>query len=217
MRIAKKYLIILLIAMGLSSAQNIFCSNEEDLFPLAVGNYWIYKVNAKSVNVSSTLTETIIGTEIIDGRRVYIVENKNNISNFVNKKSYFYKENGQVILAKMTTYQIAHRGVVFGTKEMQKVGDIIENNIPGMPVIQLQYPLKAGQLWLSQGGTFTVIGKESISVPAGTFDCWKIKLEFESEPGVIYRYYSDKVGLVKDETISPEDSFGGSVSEFGRI
>jgi len=38
-------------------------------------------------------------------------------------------------------------------------------------------------------------------------------MEFEGEPGVIYRYYSERVGLVKDETISPEDSSGGSVSE----
>lgn len=205
---------IILITVLFFSIRNAFAGNEEDLLPLAVGNNWSYKVSAKSSDdISLTLIEIITGTENIDGKEVFVSENKNNTNDFVNKKSYFYKENGQLVLAKLTTYEIASRGRTYERNKLLEKGDVIEKNDTNVPMTCLRYPLKTGMVWISQGGSFTVLGKETITVPAGTFECWKISLEFKGETGTIYRYYSDHVGLVKDETIDPTSSFGSSVAE----
>jgi len=211
MRLRKIVIILLFVASIFFKSDLCVGLEEDDFFPLSVGNSWTYRVTNKQDKTSLVNTNIVTGKETVNNKDTFVSENKIVGDNFVLKKRYFYEENDQLILAQLITYHIATRKTTYRYTTVRDIGDVIENIEPGTPMIYLQYPLKKGLTWVSQGGHFTVMGQETITVPAGTFKCWKVKLEFIGEQGAIYRYYADGIGLVKDETINPK--FFDSISE----
>lgn len=77
---------------------------------------------------------------------------------------------------------------------------------PGSPTTEanlfLPLPLEIGKTWVREGVTDTfsceVIGTETVSVSAGTFDAFKVGLSLSGtlEP-IKYEWYADGVGMVK--------------------
>lgn len=86
------------------------------------------------------------------------------------------------------------------------------------PVWCLAYPLKNGLQWVytqpNQNYLWNiekrVIGRESVTVPAGTFDCYKIQWRVYSKPGgavnedMMYYDYISSIGLVKRHWLSKD-------------
>ncbi len=60
----------------------------------------------------------------------------------------------------------------------------------------LPFPLEIGTSWQRDGVTFEVLGVETVSVPAGSFDAFKIGYVGEDD-AEFYEWYADGVGLVK--------------------
>jgi len=199
---------IILLALSLLSLCPAFCvENKEeksDFLPLAVGNTWKYVIHFRSKSHGDTTllrTNKISGVATVNGKESFVVEHiVNSMDNFLDQKEYLYREDNEIIRSKILLYDIAQRGVVYGTEKIREKGDIIEREDPHVPETLLSLPLTPGKKWVSQGTYFTVIGKEKVGVLAGDFECYKIKLEFEGEKGFIYQYYANSVGLIKEET-----------------
>lgn len=53
--------------------------------------------------------------------------------------------------------------------------------------------------------TYTVVAFESVTVPAGTFMCYRVEVVNDSDPGTLLRnlWFSDGVGLVKETDFFP--------------
>ncbi len=75
----------------------------------------------------------------------------------------------------------------------------------------LKNPMKAGEKWSARadlGGVqadfdFTVIGEQTVEVPAGKYECLKVKTEFKDSEGTLgetIAWYAKGVGEVKTES-----------------
>jgi len=69
--------------------------------------------------------------------------------------------------------------------------------------ITLPKEMEAGSTWMESMGTtynvfYTSLGVESVTVPAGTFDAVKVKVDINHAPGFnLFQWYAKGIGLVK--------------------
>lgn len=173
-----------------------------NLLPLALGNTWKYVAYQRTRDrgeISNTAVWKITNFKHLDGQAVFEVEYATADGSVMLQEDTGCVEQ-QLICFKRFIYKVAERGLVHGTREIYKAGDVIKQEDLGTPEVILDLPLTTGKHWVSQGTYYSVVGKVQVKVPAGLFDCWKVKLFFEGEEGFIYKYYAEHVGLVKEET-----------------
>lgn len=85
----------------------------------------------------------------------------------------------------------------------------------------LCFPLEVGKSWLvhNSGVTGSILARENITVPAGTFDCYKLALVSTyiingvTRESVNYAWLSNNVGIVKSAS-GPGNSTYESVLEW---
>jgi hypothetical protein len=74
----------------------------------------------------------------------------------------------------------------------------------------LQFPLSVGAQWMAYDATVEVVAKETVTVPAGTFnDCYKIDMVPNDPTYTSYLWFGPNVGIVKSFSSS---SYGSSTS-----
>ncbi len=156
---------------------------EKNYYPLSEGNTWNYRTiqtmtigDSTIVDTGSVSTTITVKTKLNDGTDVY--EQITNIEGLGDTS--YVQETDSYILG-------------YGDK-----ADASPDTIVTLPV-------EEGNTWTVYSDsdyteTGKVMGKETVSVPAGSFgDCWKIAYitQFDSEVETSYVYLAPDVGLIK--------------------
>jgi hypothetical protein len=170
-----------------------FKVGEEGLLPtLKIGDQWVYKVTPTKFP-SYTKTVTIIGEEDINGKDCYVLEivYEPPLGRVGRVKMWLDKTVWDPTWAelKMVSY--------VDNEDNEIVGPILINEYPeGYP-----FPLEPGkeykivQRWENENYSSTtsvkIEGIENVSVPAGTFRCFKITYFHEKTEITTSTWYSD--------------------------
>lgn len=187
----KKYLIFLLLFIFIPISQAF----AADYFPLKVGNKWVYKIDD-----ATDMTSIVSGVEDIAGLKYSTVETS--IAGKITQKEYYSKQANNVISLKSIRYEEIKVEVTYEP-----------------PKIWIKYPLYPGRIWLEKikenikkssgdrdmkeiSRTVKVLAEEIITVPAGTFKCFKIGITQDSKGGKnsFFLWYADRVGIIKQES-----------------
>lgn len=156
---------------------------EKNYFPLTEGNTWNYRIVTKMTIGDSTISDTgSVKTEIT-------------VKTALNNGTEVFE---QVMTSDMSS----------DTSYVQETDDYIlsyDDKADTAPDTLISLPLEEGKTWtiskdLSYTQTAKAIGKESVTVPAGTYDdCWKIADIYSdsafSETSFVY--LAPDVGLIK--------------------
>lgn len=173
---------------------------EENFYALTVGNSWEYRwylytpeggLSPKSVTESIS----IIGTEEINNNIYYkfkktVSGNEGSNPAYPNNGEYFehYRDS--------LGYLVHDSGAILFVNNTVDEFFLYETNVG--------FPLTA-YAKLSEGNF-------DFTTEAGTFDCLEMRIRFENPdyeiPGVNKRYYSDGIGLIKDEDVFLADPDG---------
>ncbi|OPX18111.1 hypothetical protein BXT86_02895 [candidate division WOR-3 bacterium 4484_100] len=158
------------------------CGGKADYFPLTVGNVWNYttiKTTTMTTPDTSWSDTTTMKTEITQETTL---DNETSVFEYV---------------TTIDTY--------VGTTYIQETDEYIleyENKADTEPDTSLALPIEEGKTWTvrkDSAYTFTavVLGKESVTVPAGTYDdCWKIG--YITDNDTVFSYLAPDIGMVKN-------------------
>ncbi len=156
---------------------------EKNYYPLSEGNTWNYRTistmtigDSTIVDTGSVTTTITVKTKLNDGTDVY--------EQITNSEGY-----------ADTSYVQETDNYILGYDDKADVS----------PDTTVTLPVEEGNTWTvfsdsEYTETGKVMGKENVTVPAGSFDdCWKIAYitEFDSEVETSYVYLAPDVGLVK--------------------
>jgi len=160
-----------------------------EYFPNTNGNNWTYKATLYD---SAWTTPTLEGTAevVFNGTRVLpdgikIAQVLINTSNI------------PPMLSTMETYLIATNS------EVKEYGDSAFSPTSEASQVDLVFPSVAGDKWIfspSSGITSEALSQESVTVPAGTYDCFKVTFIQPASFGssnIDSRWYAKNVGIVK--------------------
>ena len=162
----------------------IGCGGEEAgtaFWPLAVGNIWEYVM---------TLTITTPDTTIVTGTGIQEQE--------ITAETTL--DNGTEVFEQVMTmaWDDTLMGDYVDTSYIEETEDYIlmyESKDDTEPDTMAALPLESGKSWNMDSGTATVVGQESVTVPAGTFsDCWKIAFV---DADTMWVYVAENVGQIK--------------------
>ncbi|MGQ9817859.1 MAG: TapB family protein [bacterium] len=156
---------------------------EKNYFPLTEGNTWNYRTISTTTIGDSTLSDT--GTVKME------ITAKTTLNN------------GTEVYEQILT--IDQSG---DTSYMQETDDYLlsyDDKADTKPDTILAFPLEEGKTWtVSKDSLYTetskAMGKESVTVPAGTYDdCWKIAdiLSDSASSETTFYYLAPDVGLIK--------------------
>lgn len=164
-------------------------------FPSQVGNLWVYQIKRTIADKSEDMLMElkITGFEEVNGVTTFVLESF--LQSKPLQKEYYGKTDKALF---------CQRRVI-----VRDDGDIILDLNPAEKM--LEFPLQAGQKWTWSGKAdvlagdfvFTVVGEEKITVSAGTFDTYKLKIDGKMADGstaVSFRWFARDVGMVKEET-----------------
>ena len=143
---------------------------SDGFVPLAVGNYWKYKIlMGAGAEKDNNYNITIKGIDYLtSGLKVFKMDA---VGVDPGQRDLFY------------WHQSDTSFIEFWNKNFEE-GTIL-----------IKYPLSIGLLWETQGSTFSVISKDTLTVEAGVFDdCWKIKMDSDL---IKYFYWKEGLGLIK--------------------
>jgi hypothetical protein len=158
-------------------------------WPLNVGNTWKYAgMTTVTTSTNTDTTSTMFITEqitandqTIGGNMVFTV----------------------VVRESILTYNPDTFYIYTSTSYLRQSNDAIlsyESLTDPEPDTTLMLDLAVGKTWSQVSGTdtmvYTVLVKEDVTVPAGTYDAWKIKLVYNSGTPMYY-WYAGGTGLVK--------------------
>jgi hypothetical protein len=173
---------------------------------------------------TTTLTEEVIGEETVEGRDCYI------LNMALDPSISFTQAGGETVITGMKYWADKATGLyevkmeVSGTYEGEAFTQTI---ISDYDPWESPFPLEIGkevtaektvtsyfgdtQVGQPVVGTekYVVEGKESITVSAGTFDCWKLAIYDDSDNQTYTAWWSDEVKSV----IKNVDSAGNTVME----
>jgi DUF3108-like len=139
--------------------------------PLKEQNFWAFNFTTASGGTSE-FADTIITTTIINNKTIYVF----NYAWLFNKDGFYYSN-----------------GILYGL-EVNNPSSSTEVVFPKNPSV--------GQMWTVDGYTLQLVGTNvSVTVPAGTFNCYKI-LEttlIDSSTSQFYSYWSNGIGFIKGE------------------
>lgn len=185
----KKILILILVivfAAGLSA-----CGNKVDneialtrLVAFEEGNYWKYNGYG---NEFAGLERKVLYKE---GNKVQIMDSNPGTT--------------MAVIYEITDEKVS---VIYSEAESYEEINILatEGNMD-QPI--LMAPIKEGQTWASNGGTFTVISTmEKVETDVETFEnCVKIKVEQSDNSSYSLIYYKPDLGMVKQEDINESEN-----------
>ncbi len=181
--------------MNLLALIAAFAAPQDDFIPLKKGVKWVYKMQDQDVVQSVTATEKINNTE------TFVVESDMGGQ----KERTWIAPNAE----GMWLYKV---------QSGESVSELAK------PVMLIKYPLKSGDTWESKiplgnsivDYTFENGGEEEVTVPAGKFTAWKIKMKGKMG-GLSFSgtyWYAKGTGLVKQSMSSPQGEFRLELKEF---
>lgn len=194
-----------LAAALLLTACDLFGVQEDDYYPISLGNMWNYKglveikaFNGDTISSSSGVTEVTAETRLTGGEDVFEITRID---------TTFAKVPSETTLVYTSvSYTRKTDDYVLGYESLDDTE----------PDTALVLPLEEGKTWTVQSWadtttTATVLVKESVTVPAGTYDCFKVRTTttMGSQSYQMYWWYAEGVGLVKSYL---ETSQGGLVT-----
>ena len=168
-------------------------SAASDYWPCAIGNMWEYVFTITLVTADTTVTGigsitlTIVGdTVLINDQQVFMQEYVTIMDNSVDRDTYYIADTDTSIL------------------RYYSLNDTI-------PDVMLEFPLEIGNSWIVGGSqTAAVLGREPVSVPAGTYyNCFEVAYAVYDD--TVYDYYAANTGIVKEYM---SDSEGGMTLTF---
>jgi hypothetical protein len=182
-----------LAAALLFTACGLFGGAEDDYYPMTVGNMWNYhgvityeQADADTGATFITVAEVTAETQLTNGEDVFELTNLD--STFTRPPDETTLVNTRVNYARKTDDHV----LAYDSKDDTE------------PDTVLALPLEDGKTWTvsSKGDTTitaTVDGQESITVPAGTYECWKVRMTLTvgSTSQDVYWWYAEGVGHVK--------------------
>lgn len=151
-----------------------------DYWPCAIGNTWDYVYTITLATGDTTMTGTgsitvaIVGdTVLINNQQVFMQEYVAIMDNSVERDTYYVAETDTSVLRYSSLYDT-------------------------IPDVMLQFPLEVGNTWLVSGyTTAAVLGRERVSVPAGTYNnCFEVAYIYYGD--TVYDYYAANTGIVKE-------------------
>ena len=194
---AKNYIILLAVLIIAScSTSDDNATEDSNFYALTVGNSWEYRwfgVNnageESPLDVSESIT--IVGTEDINDQLYYKFSRI--ISGNFNGVYGHVPENGEHF-----EYYRDSLGYL-----VNRVGQIKFYNQPNAPFVMYSHNDGTGTV---NGTAETAPDHIAYTSEAGTFDCMTLTVTYERDDGFIYPandrfYYSDGIGLVKDDHV----------------
>jgi hypothetical protein len=169
-----------------------------ELFAYPLGS-WYYYVHDRSPNLPEVAVEVVKSVYPASGGTVIELDNVNALNSQLGLnagKSYFVDEHGVFLLGPHH-----YRGQQYSEGECDEWLD--------PPVVLLAFPLKGGKSWVSESGHLrlqvTVLGVETVTVPAGTYECVKIETlnpdmetkTYDQISAGTWWWFAAGVGLVK--------------------
>lgn len=190
----KLCLLIFCLFLGLFTDKSNAVQTE-DYFPMNVGNRWVYqtRITVNEKFLDAEMESRIVGTQEIDGVQTYVFNSS--IGGKLSQKDY-YEKNQQGVFH--------HRSFS---------GGVLSDIKPALKL--MEFPVQTGQSWTWDGvvggitGKFevAVLSQEKITVKAGTFQTYKIKMEGKKEDDstISSTYWcAPNVGTVKQEITTVE-------------
>lgn len=212
-------------------------------FPLATGNKWTYHVLQSTIaSKGNTYTSYDINWEVVSDT---IIENINSFkvwqhtfmvnNDSANEQAYFYYANHDSGFYKIADYDVSSFAQFKNEPPQILSTGLIE--IPIQPQagpfhlltprpMLLKFPTSVNDKWVSYESADERIkrkwlGYETITTPAGTFDCIKLQViididldgEQDTGAGIIYQYFSAK-GLIRETLSYPVTVENGEVARF---
>lgn len=175
-------LAVVIVGLALLTAGCDLFGGDKDDWPLKVGNIWNYKwtqILADSVRAETSLAtvkqeataEVTLGT-------------------------------GDKAFKLVTTVTTEDTTMVF-TSYARKDGDkyySYSDTSDTTPDLVIDGPLTLAKTWqVSQNETALVLAKENVTVPAGTYNAWKVSLTEVTgqDTSVVFNWYAEGTGMVK--------------------
>lgn len=156
-------------------------------WPFAVGNIWEY---------IATQTMTTPDTTIVWGTGTQEQEITAETT-LDNGTEVFEQVTITTLIVQFDTI-FADTSLMVDTSFIQETENYIlmyESKDDTAPDTMAVLPLESGKSWNMDSGTATVVGQESVTVPAGTFsDCWKIAFV---DADTMWVYVAENVGPIK--------------------
>lgn len=203
--------VLLIVAACGTEAPTPGVVDGKQLLPIAVGNVWTYRVTDGS-GVVSTKTQTVVSTtSTADGRDAFLMETSR--VNNKGTRSVQLVDNGRLLRASESTLD---NGAVLNNYRFEPYGLRIDSNFV---TVGDTYADMHKKLKLDASGstleteikdhTFYVEGAgEIVEVPAGTFECVRVRREKSGAADKIY-WYAPGVGKVKE--------IGGQTEELSSV
>ncbi|MFP4498692.1 MAG: hypothetical protein ACLFQV_10810 [Vulcanimicrobiota bacterium] len=156
--------VVVAMALAFSACTKKQPATGKEYFPLEMGDQWTYNSTIGGTTEMEMVFK-VTGTEEINGVETKILE-------------AFVEDNS----IQKEYYELSDKGLIAHKRYMSAAGQELVLNPPEM---MLKFPLKVGDSWTWSGDidgqpagnyTFTVEAEEEVTVPAGTFMAYKVKL-----------------------------------------
>jgi hypothetical protein len=186
----KRILILVILVLMLTIGQGV-CAEDENYFPLKVGNTWNYTVTVREQKLQAEYK--VAQKTSIEGQEAWAVEAS--INGMAQEKTYYFQNAVGVfsIFRSLLAYN-------FRFEPAQQI---------------LKYPVAIGDFWEQIGEFSDVVQNISfnyqlnykysamveLKVPAGTFTALKVTGTFIASDGSkldLQRYFVNGVGLIKE-------------------
>ncbi|HEX7320529.1 MAG TPA: hypothetical protein VF399_09270 [bacterium] len=160
-----------------------------NLVPLTVGNEWNYQtiqtidfvdtMYTDVIDTTTSVTEITAETTLDDSTEVFEQVSTTTVDTVNYVDTSYVLDNGDFVLG-------------YGDK-----ADVVPDTL-------FAYPLEEGNTWtVNANETAVVLGKEDVTVPAGTFDCWEIG--YITDGDTAHMFVAEGTGTVKS-TFGSSDS-----------
>jgi hypothetical protein len=175
------FTLILMLGSGVVGCGQDLQASSPNYFPHNDGYSWEYTCR---LTVGSTLESEWTKTVYFDGTAT-LSDNRVVQKLLISEEVASASVKACSIVGGNGYYQINDGGVY-------RYGNL--SNPTTEATLILPFPLEVGNTWEREGmGTFEVLGVETVEVPAGTFEVFKIGLQGDE----FYEWYADGVGMVK--------------------
>ena len=158
----------------------------ESLFPIAVGNKWIYTTYSHDSN----------GDVITDPGYTQTDSNYISIKNIIDDVSYYLFDESRI--AYPLSFVI-NNNIISIVEYDVRFGPI--SNDPFTELVTFKYPVKAGDEWTnSDSFAHKVIAVDSsITTPAGIFECILYEVDREETNTLFYYFVAPSIGIIRTE------------------
>jgi len=167
------FLGIMVLVAGLAGCSRVAPDSSVAYFPHNDGYSWEYVMTSSPSTLETNITIRFNGTTRISST----LEVQNWEVNLIGYTSTSY-------------IKVQNDGVYSygGTSLTSETGSLI-----------LRLPPSVGQTWSAGGGSYEVLGRENVTVPAGTFDCYKVR--GSSSGGYSDNWWGAWAGLAKGYSV----------------